>query len=96
MKEGLLSLLCCPVCHGELDWTVNRRSGDHIEEGEARCKGCEARYPVREGIGLFLTPDLPRRDLWEEVDSGLAIYLREHPEVEQKLLQVPSEALGPG
>lgn len=95
MREDLCKILCCPICYGELDWTVGERSGDHIEEGEARCKGCGAHYPVREGIGLFLTSDLPRRDLWEQVDSELALYLREHPEVERRLLQAPLETLGP-
>ena len=37
-------------------------------------------YPVREGIGLFLLPDLPRNDLWEQAESQLSRYLREHTE----------------
>jgi len=95
MRAELQGLLACPVCHGELGWRVDERNGDHIEAGEARCPSCGAAYPVREGIGLFLTSDLPRRDLWEQVDSELAIYFREHPEVEQRLLQAPLETLGP-
>jgi hypothetical protein len=52
-------------------------------------------YPVREGIGLFLTPDLPRNDLWQQVESHLAPYLREHPDVEQRLMGSPVDDLSP-
>lgn len=95
MKEDLIPLLSCPICHGELHWTINKRNGDHIEEAEAYCEDCAASYPVHKGIGGFLTPDLPRHDLWEEAESGLATYLREHPQIERKLLNTPLEALGP-
>ncbi|HIQ00357.1 TPA: methyltransferase domain-containing protein [Candidatus Bipolaricaulota bacterium] len=95
MKGQLCELLVCPACHGELSWRVNERNGDHIEEGEARCAGCGAAYPVREGIGVFLTPDLPRHDLWEGAESGLVAYLREHPGVERALLKTPLEELSP-
>jgi uncharacterized protein YbaR (Trm112 family) len=64
-------MLECPVCHGELNWTVTEQSDDRIEQAEARCAACAATYPVRDGIGLFLTPDLPRNDLWAQVDSQL-------------------------
>jgi hypothetical protein len=50
---------------------------------------------VREGIGLFLTPDLSRNDLWERMDSGLVRYLREHPALERQLLEAPLEKLNP-
>lgn len=62
---------------------------------EAHCAGCAATYPVREGIGLFLTPDLPRDDLWDQAESGLARHLREHPEVERALMVEPIETLTP-
>lgn len=95
MKEGLIPVLSCPACHGKLDWTIGKRNGDHIEEAEARCASCAAVYPLREGIGGFLTPDLPRHDLWEEVESGLTVYLREHPRVERELMETPLEELSP-
>jgi hypothetical protein len=50
---------------------------------------------VRDGIGLFLTKDLSRNDLWERMDSGLVRYLREHPDLERQLLEVPLEKLNP-
>jgi len=95
MKTELRELLVCPACRGGLAWQVRECDGDHIEEGEARCTGCGASYPVREGIGLFLTPDLSRRDLWEGAESGLSAYLREHPEVERALLETSLEELSP-
>jgi len=95
VKEELVEMLGCPACDGELRWTVVERQGDHIETAEAVCTACTATYPVQEGIGLFLTPDLPRRDLWDEVESGLSQYLRAHPEVERRLMDVPLETLSP-
>ena len=85
----------CPACQGALEWRIFEQDGDRIEAAEAHCRGCSATYPVRDGIGLFLTPDLPRNDLWEQVESGVLGYLREHPEVERQLMDGPAEALAP-
>ena len=95
MQDYLVDVLCCPVCHGELAWCVDERNGDRIEAGEARCAACDALYPIEGGIGAFLTPDLSRRDLWEDVESGLSRYLREHPEIERQLLGAPLGDLSP-
>ena len=95
MHTYLFEVLECPSCHSELAWTVTERGEDRVETAEARCKACATTYPVREGIGLFLTPDLPRDDLWEQVDSQLIQYLREQPDVERKLMDVPLETLAP-
>ena len=95
MKEYLVDKLCCPVCHEELGWSVEEKVDDHIEDGVAACEGCGASYPIRDGIGLFLTDELERDDLWEEVDSALTQHLREHPELDEQLMDVPLESLGP-
>lgn len=50
---------------------------------------------MREGIGLFLTPDLPHDDLWEQAGSGLTQHLQAHPELERQLMDVPPETLAP-
>ncbi len=85
----------CPACHGALRWRFGDRRGDRLEEAEAACVECGSTYPVQEGIGLFLTPDLPRHDLWEESESGIAAFLRGHPEIEDKLMNSPIESLSP-
>jgi len=95
MKVELLELLACPACGAGLGVRVHERNGDHIEAGEARCRACGASYPIREGIGVFLTPDLSRNDLWEGTGSGVEGYLREHPEVERALLGTPLVDLSP-
>jgi hypothetical protein len=78
-----------------LDWAITEQSENRVEAAEARCTVCSAIYPVRDGIGLFLTPDLSRKDLWAQVDSHLVQYLREHPELERQLMDVPLETLAP-
>lgn len=95
MHSFLIEMLECPVCHHPLDWQIAQQRGGQIEEAEARCLGCSATYPIREGIGIFLTPDLPRNDLWEQVDSQLVGYLKEHPQLERRLMDVPLEDLSP-
>ncbi len=95
MYDYLIEMLECPLCHGGLTWTIARRLESRVEEAEALCEGCGATYPIREGVALFLTPELPRKDLWEQVDSALTRYLREHPEVERQLMDVPLETLAP-
>lgn len=95
MKEYLIDMLCCPICHEELEWIVEDRLDDHIETGTAVCKACGTTYPVREGIGLFLTSELEREDLWEQVDSSLTLHLRENPVLEAQLMDAPLDSLGP-
>ncbi len=95
MHDYIIEMLECPACHGELVWTIGERRGNRIETAEAHCPACAAAYPVREGIGLFLTPDLPRDDLWEQMDSRLTQYLGEHPEIKVQLMDAPLETLAP-
>jgi uncharacterized protein YbaR (Trm112 family) len=95
MHTFLLELLECPDCHGVLDWTIAQETAGCIEQAEARCRACGASYPVRDGIGIFLLPDLPRNDMWEQAGTGLGAYLREHPEVQRRLMEPPAGALNP-
>ncbi len=95
MLDFIIDMLQCPSCHAGLDWEINEQTGERIERAEARCQVCGAAYPIREGIGVFLTPDLPRNDLWEQLDSGLIQHLRRNPELEQRLMDTPQEALSP-
>ena len=95
MHMYLVDLLQCPHCGGALRWDVSRQSGDQLRSAEAHCMRCSASYPVRDGIGVFLTPDLPRDDLWEQTESGLTTHLREHPETERRLMEASLESLNP-
>jgi ubiquinone/menaquinone biosynthesis C-methylase UbiE/uncharacterized protein YbaR (Trm112 family) len=95
MKSYVVDLLICPDCHSSLEWQIEEKSENEIEKAEARCTGCSAVYPVEEGIGIFLTPDLPRKDMWAQVDSQIAIHLSAHPDLEKQLLEGPLEDLSP-
>jgi len=95
MKKNIVEMLECPVCHHQLDWQIASESKERIEQAEARCSDCEAVYPVIDEIGIFLTPDLPRNDMWEQVDGQVVSYLRDHPEIEKQLLDGPAEKLSP-
>jgi uncharacterized protein YbaR (Trm112 family) len=95
MQAYLLEILECPVCHGKLEWQISERRGERIETAQAHCQRCAAVYPVLEGTGLFLTPDLLRNDLWQRVDSQLVKYLKENVEVEQRLMEAPADELAP-
>lgn len=95
MHLFLLDILQCPACRGLLQWQIARQSGDRIQEAEARCTTCGATYPTWDGIGVFLPPDLPRNDLWEQMGSALATYVCEHPDVDRQLMQSPLQSLSP-
>jgi uncharacterized protein YbaR (Trm112 family) len=95
MHSYLVEMLECPACHGSLSWDVSQQEGDRILTALAECKICNAEYPIREGIGVFLTPDLPRNDLWEESEQYVSQMLSEHPEIETQLMEVPLSELGP-
>ncbi|MCK5247592.1 methyltransferase domain-containing protein [Candidatus Bipolaricaulota bacterium] len=95
MHTYLIDLLECPSCHGSLTWSISSQKDDRIIEAIARCQICAAEYPVREGIGIFLTPDLPRTDLWEQGGQQLSRLFSEHPEIEARLMDSPLSNLGP-
>ncbi len=95
MHAVFLDMLECPGCHGSLAWNILEQRGERIEEAEARCSGCEATYPVRDGIGFFLLADLAGNDLWEQTESHLSSYLREHVDVERQLMDGPVDQLAP-
>jgi len=85
MHDYLVDILVCPACLGKLNWQIVEYVEPHIERGEARCLACHASYLIREGIGLFLVPELHRDDLWQDVDGQLPQYLRENESVERRL-----------
>jgi len=40
MLQNLIPRLECPLCHGELAWTLTECRGDHVEVAEAVCRNC--------------------------------------------------------
>lgn len=95
MQKYLVEMLECPKCHGKLDWNIAEQLHDRIEVADACCQSCSSTYPVRDGIGVFLTKDLERNDLWEQVDNRLDHLLKQHPELDNRLMDVPLDTLGP-
>ena len=95
MHDYLVDMLECPACHGGLAWKIGNCLGNRIETADAECQTCGNPYLIREGIGVFLTSDLSRDDLWEQMDSWLTRYLREHPEIERRLMGAPLDELDP-
>jgi uncharacterized protein YbaR (Trm112 family)/ubiquinone/menaquinone biosynthesis C-methylase UbiE len=95
MLAYLIDDLICPACHASLKWQIHERDGEHIEQGLATCDECQADYPVRDGIAIFLLPNLPRNDLWEQVENSLAQFLLDNPEKEKQLIDSPLESLDP-
>lgn len=95
MHSYLTEMLECPACHAELDWQIVERRGERIETADSKCRACNASYPIREGIGVFLTSDLSRRDLWAQMAGWLLRYLREHPDIERRLMESLLEELDP-
>ena len=86
MLAYLIEALVCPVCHAPLKWQIHERDGERIQQALATCKGCEAGYPLWDGIAIFLLPDLPHNDLWGQVESGLTQFLRTNPKKEKQLI----------
>jgi uncharacterized protein YbaR (Trm112 family) len=90
-----MKILECPICHGDLEWSIKKENGNRIEEGEACCKVCKFSFPIKNDIGLFLTPELSRNDLWEQGDTEMIKYFKEYPELEDKLMNSPLGILEP-
>ncbi|MCM1991843.1 methyltransferase domain-containing protein [Oceanirhabdus seepicola] len=93
MHKQHINMLECPVCHGDLIWEIKEQKGDRVINAEIICSKCKADYEVRDEIAVFLTPDLPRNDLWEKGESGLEKHFKENPEIYKELMTTPEEEL---
>src|SRR5688500_12765683 len=49
MKRKLLSIVCCPACHGELRLDA-QNLGAEIMEGSLQCANCIRSYPINRGV----------------------------------------------
>ncbi|HET6444093.1 MAG TPA: Trm112 family protein [candidate division Zixibacteria bacterium] len=95
MQEYLIDLLCCPICHGDLSWTITARKGSQIEEGTSSCVECGAEYPIRQGIAVYLTASDNPEDLWQDVESNLMSAIKENPDLNKALMNSSIESLNP-
>ena len=93
MHKFLQDMLICPTCQGNLTWQISKSESNRILEATTTCQSCGTQYPIRDEIGIFLPPDLPRDDLWAQVDSKLVAFFRSHPDIEQRLLHDSLESL---
>jgi ubiquinone/menaquinone biosynthesis C-methylase UbiE/uncharacterized protein YbaR (Trm112 family) len=95
MQKYLIEFLECPSCHGTLQWKISEWLSDQVEEAEIICNSCSASYHVHKGIGVFLSADKDRKDLWEQTDSELIKYLKSNPDIEYELMNTPINILAP-
>ena len=95
MHDYLIEMLQCPSCLESLSWTIREQDANRLLEATAECTHCGADYPIQDGIGIFLTSDLPRDDIWEEGSRQLSSRLRERPDVKARLMDSKLPDLGP-
>lgn len=57
MKRGLMDILVCPVCKGELQLTVAEENEEEIVSGKLNCGKCRVDYPIVDTIPNLLPPD---------------------------------------
>ena len=55
MKPASLDVFVCPACRGGLRLSSTASDGGEVLEGELRCQGCAAAYPVTRGVPRFVT-----------------------------------------
>jgi len=79
MHRTLVSLLMCPICHGELKGRIAKEDDVHIIEGGYECKNCKRKYPVVDSIGIFLDGEEKRDDFWRKQEDFATRFRREHP-----------------
>ncbi|MCK8058658.1 MULTISPECIES: methyltransferase domain-containing protein [unclassified Fusibacter] len=85
MFKEIKELLECPACHGELTWMIQEHTEERIVNAQIKCTECHADYEVKDEIGMFLTPDLVRNDLWEKVDGVIVNFFNENPDIFKEL-----------
>ena len=61
MRRGLMDILCCPVCKGNLVLEVKSEDEKEIIEGGLLCAACGVNYPIRDGIPNLLPQTSPKK-----------------------------------
>ncbi len=54
MKKEYIKLLCCPYCHGDLELEIKKEDNDEIIEGFFKCKKCNKKYEIKDGIPIMM------------------------------------------
>ncbi|WP_416197395.1 MAG: Ubiquinone/menaquinone biosynthesis methyltransferase [Sporanaerobacter sp.] len=93
MHKHYIDMFVCPLCHNQLKWDIKDEDKDRIINADVTCSSCQSVYEVRDEIAVFLTNELSRNDLWEQSESGLEKYLKENPDIYEKLMNTPEEEL---
>ncbi|MFB6283089.1 MAG: methytransferase partner Trm112 [Halobacteria archaeon] len=57
MHKDLLDIICCPVCKGDLELTVEEED-EEITVGNLYCEECDEEYPIQDGIPNLLPPKM--------------------------------------
>ncbi|MEW5760435.1 MAG: methytransferase partner Trm112 [Candidatus Thermoplasmatota archaeon] len=57
MKKDLMSILCCPLCKGELDLKIEEEK-EEIEKGKLNCKKCNIVYEIENGIPEMIPKEM--------------------------------------
>jgi uncharacterized protein YbaR (Trm112 family) len=58
MHHGLMEILVCPLCKGDLEVTIAKQGDARILEGKLHCAPCTETYPIEGGIPNLLPPDM--------------------------------------
>jgi ubiquinone/menaquinone biosynthesis C-methylase UbiE/uncharacterized protein YbaR (Trm112 family) len=87
MLKTLQHLICCPDCHGDLEWNIETETERRIVAADAKCGHCNRNYLIRDEVANFLLTENSSDDLWKIVDSRLAKELKKNPEYEKQLMQ---------
>lgn len=91
MNKEIRNLLECPVCHGKLNWNVREETDMRIVDADIKCEICSATYEIKDEIGMFLTPDLVRNDLWKQVDGVVVNFFNENKNLLSKLEAIDAQ-----
>ena len=54
MKQELVDILACPVCHGKLALTADEENGKEIVSGSLYCPQCAVHYPIVDTVPELL------------------------------------------
>lgn len=91
MHEYLIDLLCCPSCHGNLEWNIEVERGDGIHSATVICSTCQRIYFVKDGIGIFINEGErdPRKELYQQLSGFM------QTKDGKSFIEIPFEDLNP-